>query len=60
MRRDADDPLERWSGSTPDAVDAATAQTVTVFIDDDLVELFIEPAGLSVTAYVTGATAPGG
>ena len=60
VRRDADDPLERWSGSTPDAVDAATAQTVTVFIDDDLVELFIEPAGLSVTAYVTGATAPGG
>ena len=56
VRRDADDPDECWFGSTPGAAPQGEAQTATVFIDGGLVELFLSPAGLAVTAYLPGAT----
>lgn len=56
VRRDADDPAQVWARTSADAVVSA-AEEVTVFIDAGLVELFIAPAGVAVTADVAGARA---
>ena len=61
VRRDADDPAQRWARCSADAL-VVGDQQVTVFIDAGLIELFLAPAGISVTAYVAGADiiVPGG
>lgn len=47
--REASDPRLRWTCSEPPRL---TSCTVTVFVDAGLCELFFEPPGLALTAFV--------
>lgn len=48
------DPLLDWSERHAGVLDGP--QQAAIFIDSGLVEIFLEPAGVSVTAFVPGAT----
>ena len=55
VRRNGLDGLLDWEHSDPGAFADNQAQTIGIFNDAGLIEVFIAPAGLTVTAFVPGA-----
>ena len=51
--RDGGDPLLAW---TSEPAVLSTAARLTVFVDAGLVEVFIDPPGVALTAFVPGAS----
>ena len=55
VRRSGLAGLLDWEHSDPGAFADNQAQTISIFNDAGLIEVFIAPAGLTVTAFVPGA-----
>ena len=55
VRRNGLDGLLDWEHSNPGAFADDQAQTISIFNDAGLIEVFIAPIGLTVTAFVPGA-----
>lgn len=59
VRRSSTDTAFDWQRHHRGVLTAASARVVTVFIDGPLVEAFIEPEGLALTAVLPPGAAPG-
>ena len=55
VRRSGLAGLLDWEHIDPGAFGDSQAQTISIFNDAGLIEVFIAPAGLTVTAFVPGA-----
>ena len=44
-----------WDRRAPVALSEPTHQTINTFNDSGLIEVFVNPAGLTVTAFIPGA-----